>query len=156
MRQSLFCVLPALMLAAVSASAAKPDIELTAWRGETVHMAVPFTNVLPFARSMRPQWSGNASALACVRARGGVVKNVQYAQDGKSAPDLVQWRWDSRPQWRFLPELDAVVSGGVMRAVGELAVDRSARPGVYDFWFCNRSIRLTVLDRVLPPAAEWK
>jgi len=165
MRQSLFCVLPALMLAAVSASAAQPDIELTAWRGETVSLTATFTNTMERPLDVVPEWAFPA-VLSEVHNRhfrnawhAGLLRPVKWNVKGETALDRISAAKDPV----HLP------TGGVVTAVGWFAVPRDLPSGLYEFSFGlgpvgvwdgfflpMRSVRLTVIDRTLPPAAEWK
>ncbi len=113
-------------LAALAAEARTFD--LTAWRGETVAARVPdFCELGP--------------APAGVRVRRGEMKEVSYAP----APGSLQ----------RLEAFDRVVWGagrGDGPRVVEVAVPADAKPGVYA---CGM-MRVTVLDRALPPAKDWK
>ena len=119
----------ALAVAFAAAAAGARTFELTAWRGETVAARVPdFCELGP--------------APDGVRIRRGELKPVKYAPKPRSLQrlevcDRVVWDAD----------------GDRSRAdVVEVGVPADARPGVYD---CGM-MRVTVLDRVLPPAKEWK
>lgn len=166
MRQSLLCVLPALMLAAVSASAARPDIDLVAWRGETVFCTATFTNTMERPVVVDPSWSWNSGA----RQANAIDRSLQDAfHMGLLRP--VSWNAKGATVLDRIDPLGVMLpTGGVVTAVGWIVVPRNLPSGSYDFSFglavrnCNvpsldpspRSVSLTVVDRTLPPAAEWK
>ena len=101
--------------------------EVAAWRGETVAARVP-----DFAEPGR--------APEGVGVRFGVLKSVRYAP----APDSLQ-RLETydRVEWNSDDQGPRVV---------EVAVPANAKPGTYP---CGM-MSIRVVDRVLPPAKEWK
>ena len=113
-------------LAALAAEARTFDV--TAWRGETVAARVPdFCELGP--------------APEGVHVRRGEMKKVSYAPEPGSLQRLEAF---DRVVW-------GAVRGDGPRVV-EVAVPADAKPGVYA---CGM-MRVTVLDRALPPAKEWK
>lgn len=117
-----------LALALVAATVGARTFEVTAWRGETVAARVP-------------DFCELGDDPDGIVLRRGVLKDVKYAPE----PDSLQRReiYD-RVKW----DCD---KGDGPRVV-EIAVPTDAKPGVYA---CGM-MRVTVLDRVLPPPAEWK
>ena len=119
--------------AAVSAFALEArTFEVAAWRGETVAARVPdFAEV--------------GQAPDGLKVRFGVLKPVKYAPTPESLQrlevyDRVTWK---TPRMRSLPKGPRVV---------EVSVPADAKPGVYACGMMN----IRVVDRVLPPAKEWK
>ena len=101
--------------------------DVSAWRGETVAARVPDFCELGFA----PKG---------IKVRRGVLKSVKYAPTPGSLQRLEVY---DRVAWGAVGDGPRVV---------EISVPADARPGVYD---CGM-MRVTVVDRVLPPAKEWK
>ena len=101
--------------------------EIKAWRGET-------------AAALVPDFCELGEKPDGITLRFGILKSVRYAPKPRSvqrleAYDLVAWD----------------VSGAGPRIV-EVSIPTDARPGTYD---CG-AMRVTVLDRNLPPPGEWK
>ena len=116
----------AVTLAAVAAEAR--TFEIRAWRGETVAAEVAdfFTGEIAAPTGFGVK-VGSVEAVKYLTAAGG----RQYA----SCLDKVVWgKTDGAHRWV------------------EIAVPADAKPGVYELG----ALRLKVLDRVLPPAKEWK
>ena len=118
-----------IVLAALAAAvvAEARTFEVEAWRGETVAARVP-----DFARlGLAPKG---------LKVRFGVLKSVKYAP----VPDSLQ-RLEvfDRVDWDSDDEGPRVV---------EVSVPADAKPGVYTCGHMN----VRVVDRVLPPAKEWK
>jgi len=110
-----------------AATAGARTFEVTAWRGETVAALVP-------------DFCELGAAPDSLTVRRGVLKSVKYAPEPESlqrleAYDRVAWEAD-----------------GPGPRVVEVSVPADAKPGAYD---CGM-MRVTVLDRVLPPPKEWK
>ena len=101
--------------------------EVSAWRGETVAALVP-------------DFAELGEAPAGVGVRFGVLRPVKYAP----APESLQ-RLESCDRVEWGPKV------GCPRVV-EVSVPADAKPGDYD---CGM-MRIHVVDRVLPPAKEWK
>ena len=116
-----------ILASAVAAVALARTFEVAAWRGETVAAAVP-------------DYAELAPAPAGISVRYGVLKSVKFAPVPHSmlrheAYDLVEWG-----------------SSANGPRVVEVSVPADAKPGVYEFGM----MRVRVIDRVLPPAKEWK
>ena len=118
------------MLSVLAASAAlgafARTFEVAAWRGETVAARVP-------------DFAEMGAAPKGVAIRVGVLRPVRYVPSPYAVQilecyDRVEWGAEDGPR------------------VVEIAVPADARPGTYD---CG-SLRLRVVDRVLPPPQEWK
>ena len=130
-------LLMVLCCAALSASA----IELAAWRGETVTAWVPPGEKIAWAgKSSLPR---KDAAPKGIRVKTGVAHDVQFvtkvgAFDYASVPDRVTWG-------------QGAIGDGAKRVVS-VAVDADAKPGTYAFG----DLKVRVVDRVLPPAKEWK
>ena len=120
-------------VAAVGAFALEArTFEVAAWRGETVAARVP-------------DFAELGDAPAGIGVRFGVLKPVKYAPTVESLQrlevyDRVLWK---TPRMRRLPGGPRVV---------EVSVPADAKPGVYSCGMMN----IRVIDRVLPPAREWK
>ena len=116
------------LAASLAIGASARSFEVSAWRGETVAARVPdFAELAP-------------SADAQLKVRYGVLKGVKYAPTADSlqrveAYDLVAWG-SSEPGPRVV----------------EVSVSADAKPGVYKVGMMD----VRVVDRVLPPAREWK
>ena len=115
------------LASAVAAVALARTFEVAAWRGETVAAAVP-------------DYAELAPAPAGISVRYGVLQSVKFAPVPHSmlrheAYDLVEWG-----------------SSANGPRVVEVSVPADAKPGVYEFGM----MRVRVIDRVLPPAKEWK
>lgn len=101
--------------------------EVAAWRGETVAARVP-----DFAEL------GNAPDG--LKVRFGVLRSVKYAPAVESLQRLEVY---DRVEWEEDDEGPRVV---------EVSVPADAKPGVYKCGMMD----IRVVDRVLPPAKEWK
>ena len=117
----------AAVVSAMVMGASARTFEITAWRGETVAALVP-------------DYAELADAPKGIDVRYGVLKSVKYAPEPHSvqraeAYDRVEWGSDDDGP-----------------RVVEVSVPADAKPGAYDFGM----IRVTVVDRVLPPPKEWK
>ena len=113
-------------VAAVALSAGARSFEVTAWRGETVACVVP--DFVEFGDVPKG-----------ISVRFGSLAGVKYAP----APGSLQ----------RLEVCDRVVWGGKdYPRVVEISVPAEAGPGVY---VCG-AMRVTVVDRVLPPPSQWK
>ncbi|MBR2838409.1 MAG: DUF4091 domain-containing protein [Kiritimatiellae bacterium] len=115
------------LAASLALAAAARTFEIAAWRGETVAALVPdFAELAP--------------AMDDISVRYGTLKSVKYAPKPGSLQRLEVY---DRVKW------DADDAGP---RVVEVTVPAGAKPGVYD---CGM-MRVRVVDRVLPPAKEWK
>ena len=114
-------------LAVAAIGATARTFEVSAWRGETVAALVPdFAELAP--------------APAGIGVRYGVLKSVKYAPKPHSLQRMEVY---DRVKWGSDDEGPRVV---------EVSVPADAKPGVYE---CGM-MRVRVVDRVLPPAKEWK
>jgi hypothetical protein len=105
--------------------------KIAAWRGETVSALVEDFAVQDVDLEKLP---------AGVKGRVGVLKEVRYM----TAPNSLQYRFSAdRVEW------DSKDSGP---KVIELAVSTDAEAGVYT----AGSFEIKIVDRVLPPAKDWK
>ena len=114
-------------VAMIALGASARSFEVAAWRGETVAVRVP-------------DYAELVQATDAIKVRYGVLKSVKYAPEPKSlqrveAFDLVDWG-SSEPGPR----------------VAEVSVSTDAKPGLYNIGMMT----VRVIDRVLPPAKEWK
>ena len=101
--------------------------EVAAWRGETVAARVP-------------DFAELGKAPDGIRIRFGVLKPVRYAPAVESLQRLEVY---DRVEWDEDDEGPRVV---------EVSVPTDAKPGVYTCGMMD----VRVVDRVLPPAKEWK
>ena len=134
-------------VAAASLCASARTFELTAWRGETVASVVP--DFVEFGEV--PEGIG---------IRFGILRPVKYAPVPNSVQrlecmDRVEWErprsWCSRIFGWMLPGSGDNVRVGCQRVV-EVSVPAGAKSGVYK---CG-AMDVRVIDRVLPPAKDWK
>ena len=116
-------------LALAAAAAGARTFEVTAWRGETVAARVP-------------DFCELGETPDGLTIRHGVLKKVKYAPEPESLQRLEAY---DRVKWTKDDDDDGP-------RVVEIAVPADAKPGAYD---CGM-MRVTVIDRVLPPAKEWK
>lgn len=125
------------------------EIELSAWRGETVSFRTTVVNKgLAWqdeaVMTVTPQWT---DVPAGVVARAGVLESVLTSvrpgsPDYLKRPDLVVWNGS------------ATLRGQEGRAVvGQLAVGPTVAAGAYEMTFNGEKVKLTVADRTLPPVA---
>ena len=123
--------LKTLVVAAVAVAGAfalqARTFELTAWRGETVAARVP-------------DFAELGKAPDGIKVRFGVLKSVKYAPTVESLQRLEVY---DRVKWNSNDDGPRVV---------EVSVPADAKPGVYSCGMMN----IRVVDRVLPPAKEWK
>ena len=101
--------------------------EVAAWRGETVAARVP-------------DFAELGKAPDGIKVRFGVLKPVKYAPTVESLQRLEVY---DRVEWDEDDEGPRVV---------EVTVPADAKPGVYACGMMN----VRVVDRVLPPAKDWK
>ena len=116
-----------LILAAAGGTLAAGALDVAAWRGETV-------------AAWLPAGESAGAAPAGVQVKVGTAVDVKYAPvpkkpERKTVKDRVVW--------------DSSAAGP---QVVEIAVSADAKPGVYRIGDVN----LRVVDRVLPPAKDWK
>ena len=102
--------------------------EVAAWRGETVAERIP--DYVELGRM--PDG---------LNFRFGVLKTVRYAPVPESLQRLEVY---DRVSWDSDDEGPRIV---------EISVPADAKPGIYD---CGFQMKVRVVDRVLPPAKEWK
>ena len=123
--------LKTLVVAAVAVAGAfalqARTFELTAWRGETVAARVP-------------DFAELGKAPDGIKVRFGVLESVKYAPTVESLQRLEVY---DRVEWNSDDDGPRVV---------EVSVPADAKPGVYSCGMMN----IRVVDRVLPPAKEWK
>ena len=121
-----FIVMAAATVASAFALEAR-TFEVAAWRGETVAARVP-------------DFAELGKAPDGIRVRLGVLKSVKYAPAVESLQRLEVY---DRVEWDEDDEGPRVV---------EVTIPANAKPGVYP---CGHMV-IRVVDRVLPPAKEWK
>ena len=123
--------LKTLVVAAVAVAGAfalqARTFEVTAWRGETVAARVP-------------DFAELGKAPDGIKVRFGVLESVKYAPTVESLQRLEVY---DRVKWNSDDDGPRVV---------EVSVPADAKPGVYSCGMMN----IRVVDRVLPPAKEWK
>lgn len=122
-----------LALALAAATVGARTFEVTAWRGETVAARVP-------------DFCELGETPDGLSIRRGVLDSVKYAPEPGSLQRLEAY---DRVKWERADDDDDDEEGP---RVVEIAVPADAKPGAYD---CGM-MRVTVIDRVLPPAKEWK
>lgn len=111
---------------AVTVASAR-TFDVTVWRGETLAARVP-------------DFCELGDEPDGISIRRGVLKDVAYAPESDS---LQRRKVYDRVKWTTDDDDPRIV---------EVAVPADAKPGVY---VCGM-MRVTVLDRVLPPPSEWK
>ena len=123
--------LKTLVVAAVAVAGAfalqARTFEVTAWRGETVAARVP-------------DFAELGKVPDGIKVRFGVLESVKYAPTVESLQRLEVY---DRVKWNSDDDGPRVV---------EVSVPADAKPGVYSCGMMN----IRVVDRVLPPAKEWK
>ncbi|MGN0852204.1 MAG: DUF4091 domain-containing protein [Kiritimatiellia bacterium] len=112
---------------AVCGASAVSALDVAAWRGETVSAFLP-----------AGETAGAAPAGFVVKT--GVAREVKYAPKPNAAERLAV---ADRVEWNSAARGPKVV---------QIQVPASAKPGVYAIGDVN----VRVVDRVLPPAKEWK
>ncbi|MBO7685674.1 MAG: DUF4091 domain-containing protein [Kiritimatiellae bacterium] len=134
-----------MMIGCGCAALACGALEIAAWRGETVTAWVPQGEKIECGPSGMGSlsFSKKASAAKGVRVKTGVACNVKFvtkvgAFDYASVPDRVLWGRGAL--------------GSDAKRVVSVTVDADAQPGTYAFG----DLKVRVVDRVLPPAKEWK
>ena len=126
-----FIVAAAIAVAGALALEAR-TFEVAAWRGETVVALVPdFTELAEAPDGIKVRF-GVLGPVKCAPTVGSLQRIEVY--------DRVMWK---TPRMRCQPKGPRVV---------EVSVPADANPGVYA---CGM-MRIRVVDRVLPPAKEWK
>lgn len=120
-------ILMAVALAVGAFALEARTFEIAAWRGETVAARVP-------------DFAELGKAPDGIGIRLGVLKSVKYAPAVESLQRLEVY---DRVEWDEDDEGPRVV---------EVSVPADAKPGVYA---CG-AMNIRVVDRVLPPAKEWK
>lgn len=133
MRNGIICVMKMRMILAVGVlsmvfAGFARTFEVAAWRGETVAARVP-------------DFAEIGKAPEGFSVRYGVLKSVKYAP---KVEDLQRLEVYDRVKWGL--------EGEEGPRVVEVRVPENAKPGVYA---CG-SMRIRVVDRVLPPAKDWK
>ena len=101
--------------------------ELTLWRGETT-------------AAILPDFCETGAVPAGIHVKAGRIKKVDYAPTPGSMQRLSAY---DRVVWKG--------KGDGLRVV-EVSVPADTKPGVYEVGM----MKIKVLDRVLPPAKEWK
>ena len=133
-----------LSAAAVGLTALARSFDITAWRGETVGAIVP--DFVEFGK-----------VPGEIGIRFGKLKKVKYAPCPQSLQRLEKFdrvEWAPEPDWldRLLGRRpDSDYTTGSPRVV-EIKVPADAKPGTYT---CG-AMTIEVIDRVLPPAKDWK
>ena len=115
------------LASALALATSARTFEVVAWRGETVAARVP-------------DYAELGPATNGFKVRYGVLKSVKYAPEPESLQRLEAF---DRVAWRSRDNGPRVV---------EISVPADAKPGVYNVGMMT----VRVVDRVLPPAKEWK
>lgn len=126
------------------------EINLSAWRGEIVSFRTTVVNSgrawsSDDVKVVTPTWT---AVPAGILAKGGVLKAVLTSvrpgsPDYLKRPDLVDWNGS------------ATLRGNESCVIaGQLAVGPNVAPGVHAMTFNGEQVKLTVVDRTLPPVAE--
>ena len=119
------------VLAALAALVQARQFEVAAWRGETVAALVEDFAVPDMDLNLLPEG---------VEGRMGTLREVRYM----TAPRSLQYLYCAdRVEWESDEKGPRVV---------ELTVSADAKAGVYNVG----PMKLKIVDRVLPPAREWK
>jgi hypothetical protein len=119
------------VLAALAALVQARQFEVAAWRGETVAALVEDFAVPDMDLNLLPEG---------VEGRMGTLREVRYM----TAPRSLQYLYCAdRVEWESDEKGPRVV---------ELTVSADAKAGVYNVG----PMKLKIVDRVLPPAKEWK
>ena len=119
------------VLAALAALVQARQFEVAAWRGETVAALVEDFAVPDMDLNLLPEG---------VEGRMGTLREVRYM----TAPRSLQYLYCAdRVEWESDEKGPRVV---------ELTVSADAKAGVYN----AGPMKLKIVDRVLPPAKEWK
>ena len=133
----------ALMAAGVTAR----THEVSAWKGET--LAFEFeTAVEKTEIGFQPKLEGLPAGFV---GKIGLARPVKFERQPHSgefitARDRVEWN----------AKETALAAGCPRLVVVEVKVPASAKPGTMTFKASGDEVKLTVVDRVLPPAKEWK
>ena len=130
-----------MMLGCGCAALACGALELAAWRGETVTAWVPQGEKVVWA--VKSSFSKKGAEQKGIHVKTGVARDVKFvtkvgAFDYASVPDRVVWGQGAL--------------GADAKRVVSVTVDADAQPGAYEFG----DLKVRVVDRVLPPAKEWK
>ena len=130
-----------MMLGCGCAALACGALELAAWRGETVTAWVPQGEKVVWAG--KSSFSKKGAEQKGIHVKTGVARDVKFvtkvgAFDYASVPDRVVWGQGAL--------------GADAKRVVSVTVDADAQPGAYEFG----DLKVRVVDRVLPPAKEWK
>ena len=115
------------LASALALATSARTFEVVAWRGETEAARVP-------------DYAELGPATNGFKVRYGVLKSVKYAPEPESLQRLEAF---DRVAWRSRDNGPRVV---------EISVPADAKPGVYNVGMMT----VRVVDRVLPPAKEWK
>ena len=134
-----------MMIGCGCAALACSALDIAAWRGETVSAWVPTGEKIECGSSGKGSlsFSTKASETKGIHVKTGVARNVRFvtkvgAFDYASVPDRVEWGRGAL--------------GTDSKRVVSVTVDADAQPGTYEFG----DLKVRVVDRVLPPAKEWK
>ena len=133
----------ALMAAGVTAR----THEVSAWKGET--LAFEFeTAVEKTEIGFQPKLEGLPAGFV---GKIGLARPVKFERQPHSgefitARDRVEWN----------AKETALAAGCPRLVVVEVKVPASAKPGTMTFKASGDEVKLTAVDRVLPPAKEWK
>ena len=145
MTHAVCTVLAALALARLDAYEG-PSFTVTAWRGETAYAVIPDNLALEVARSCSGTDAARGPAAAAIAdIRLYSVEPTPYTEKpfgeqlSARLDRLADFPGSGRPAARA-------------PAVCRVAVKADARPAVYDLG----PLQVRVIDRVLPPPAEWK
>lgn len=133
----------ALMAAGVTAR----THEVSAWKGET--LAFEFeTAVEKTEIGFQPKLEGLPAGFVGQIGLARPVKFERQPHSGEfiTARDRVEWN----------AKETALAAGCPRLVVVEVKVPASAKPGTVTFKASGDEVKLTVVDRVLPPAKEWK
>ena len=121
--------------------------DVSAWKGETVSVTFVRTEpkgATPFVPALKGLPQG-------VSGKIGLIRPVKFEREPNSGEfisgfDRVEWNGSEA----------SLAAGKSRNVVIELTVAPDAKPGTYLFRAAGEEFALTILDRVLPPAKDWK
>ena len=120
-------------------------LELAGWKGETVSFR--FDAESETGGTYAPRWEKAPSGW---ETKGGVMRGIRYmtkvhGTEFAYAPDRVEWNGATN-----LPPRGSCIT------VGQVKIPASAKAGDSELSVGGRGVRLHVVDRTLPPPAEWR
>ena len=121
--------------------------EVSAWRGETVAFEFTYKSAA-CVTDFRPVLEGLPEGFA---GKIGLARPVKFEREPNSGEFIAAW---DRVEWNAGET--ALAAGKKRLVVVEVKVPASAKAGTVMFKAAGEDVSLTVVDRVLPPAKDWK